>query len=159
MPRKGFTLMLVLLLTAILLVLGMGLLSERTSQYRAALQASQGAVAEALAEAGLEDARVKLEKDADFPPRGAEDQVLYSYSETVANLSGQSVGTYVIVIDQRWRRPPWQIVRVTSIGTVGTADNPLARASATIEIDVAPFLRSGPPDQPNPDYYRIISRE
>jgi Tfp pilus assembly protein PilX len=156
--------MLVLLLTAVLLVLGLGLLSERSSQYRATMQAGQSAMAEALAEAGLEDARVKLDKDADFPPLGAEDQLLFSYSETVNNLSGQPVGSYEVQVDLRWRRPPWEIVRVTSTGTVGSVDNPLSQSSTTMEIDVAPWKRPTDPPVPgppvaNPDYFKVISRE
>ncbi|MEW6278397.1 MAG: hypothetical protein AB1758_07250 [Candidatus Eremiobacterota bacterium] len=145
-----------LLLLILLLVLGFAQLNARVAQYRAAREATSSVQALALAEAGLEDARVKLDRDADFPPRGAVDQLVFSYQEDVFDLDNATrVGSYVVTVDLRWRAPPASIVRITSEGQAGPPGAPTGRRRLTMEVDVAEF-RAG---APNPDLFRVLHLE
>lgn len=160
-PKKsrGFMLILSLLVGILILLVCGGMVYRRSRQYQAANDTVNAAAALALAEAGLEDARVKLDKDDDFPPLGALDQHIFAYVETVVDLDGTTpVGSYEVIVDTRWQAAPCQIVRLTSIGSLGDSRSPRARRSVTVELDVAPKLRSDPLVD-NPNYYKFISRE
>jgi hypothetical protein len=148
------------LLVCILIFLVCGaMVYSRTRQYEAANHQVAEARALAIAEAGLEDARVKLNKDADFPPMGSEDQLVFSYVEEVRDLDGVTVlGSYEVVVDMRWREAPVQIIRVTSIGISGDMDQPQARSRVTMDLDVAPQLRTDF-TQPNPNFFKFFARE
>lgn len=156
--RRGFILVLALLLMVVLLLLAMGQLSAREAQYRAAIQASAGAQALALAEAGLEDARVKLNRDEDFPPRGAEDQNLFCYSEVVLDLDDSTVvGRYDVTVDLRWAGGETRVVRLSSVGIAGPVGTPLARRKLTIELDFSETIRGT--TTLDPDLFRVLHRE
>ena len=159
-PIRGGFLLITTLMVAILIFLVCGAMVHRRSrQYEAANNQVAGAQALALAEAGLEDARVKLNKDADFPPFGSEDQLIYSYIEPVFDLDGTTpLGSYEVIVDMRRREPPFQIVRLTSVGTCGQTANPLATSTVTVELDIAQQLRSDF-TLPNPNYFKFIGRE
>lgn len=134
-----------LLLCVLLLVLGVGFLGKRAAQSQAGAAESLAAKARALAEAGIEDARVKLDKDLFFPPPGDVDQTQFSYQEALYDASGANLaGYYDVVIDLSQRHAPDppdpyypSIILVTSTGLVG--DNPkapLAAVTLRMEIDV-----------------------
>ena len=143
MKRRGFLLILSLLLCVFLLLCGMAFMGKRAAQYRGAFAMQKGIRARALAEAGLEDARVKLDKDVSFPPPGDRDQTLFTYSETVRDSAGQVVGSYTVTVDSRWKvpqNPPDpnspSVILVTSVGNLGgDPARPEATYALRMEID------------------------
>lgn len=156
MRPRGSALLMSLLLLTLLLVLGLGFLGRRAGQYRASALGARTAEARALAEAGFSDAHLKLERDFDFPPRGAFDQTSFVYSEELADLDGTILGHYEVTIDNSRRKAPYYLVQVVSVGVLGPPDAPLGRAAVRAEVDVCPSLR-GDPTTPNPDYFRVIN--
>lgn len=138
--QRGSSLIVVLLVTLILFSLGVGLLSKRQLQYKGAYQATLAVQARALARAGLEDARAKLAMDYRFPPQSDDSGKAFSYTEEVRDLSSNSVvGYYTVTIDMSLQAPPFSILRVTSLGSAGTATMaPSARARMYGEIGLDP---------------------
>lgn len=164
--RRGAVLITALLILAVIFVLGVGLLYRRLEQYRAAMSASQAAQARALALAGLEQVRVKLDKDPLFPLPGAIDQSRFAFSETVVDASEQPVGSFTVELDSSRAGPPYYVLVVVSTGVVASGDpsSPiLARRILRQELDVAPDLTAGvrgaaePPQYTNPGYWEVIS--
>lgn len=47
------------------------------------------------------------------------------------------------IVDMRWQAAPCEIVRITSTSSVVLSSSPRARRSVTVELDVAPKLRTG----------------
>lgn len=147
--------MVTLLLLAIMLVLGMGQLNAQAAQYRAVVESQSSAQALALAEAGLEDARVKLDRDGDFPPQGAEDQELFSYREVVLDLDDVTpVGAYLVTVDRRWRKANTELLRVTSEGLAGPVGAPVARRRLTLTWDLARLNRGAAGN--NANFFKIL---
>lgn len=107
---------LVLLLMVLLLVLGGGLLSRQVGHRQATAAESAALRAQGLAEAGLEDFRLKWERDPNFPPPG-EELERFAYSELLGG------GRYEVEVDLRFRLAPTQILRVTSRGVLGEASS------------------------------------
>lgn len=87
--------------------------------------------ARALAWAGFEDARIKLELDIDFPPGQPETHPEFIYSE---DLPG---GTYRVRVSHEYNRPPYHLIRVWSTGAVGHSEDPAARVHLYAEFDTA----------------------
>ena len=145
--RRGFLLATVLLLSILLLVMGMGYIGGLVRQYQSTFQAALACQARGLARTGLEDARIKLVKDGLFPPAGAADQQIFTYSENVTDLDGTTlIGSYTISIDTSFRAEPYAIIRVTSTGQTGPRSNPTAQntISATLNLsktDPAKYFR------------------
>jgi hypothetical protein len=110
--------MMSIFLLLILLFAGLAFLSSKSSAYRGAAAAGPALIARGLAQAGMEDARVKLQKDLFFPPVvGEHEQNLFSYTENLsASGSSELTGTYTVSIDTRLAAPPYNVIRVTSIG-------------------------------------------
>jgi len=150
--RRAFSLPLILMLSIVLLLLGLGFLNKRVSQYRGAYQTTYSLMALQLAKAGMEEARVKLEKDRDFPPQSGLDQKAFSYTEVL--LPDEE--SYTVTLDLSLREKPFSIIRITSVGTSGPMDRPRARRVLKAELDVSEFLR-GDPSQPNPDYFELVN--
>lgn len=142
--QKGFVLAMVLMLTVLFLIIGIGFISSKASIYKGVGQSGAEAQAEALAEAGMEDARVKLDKDPYFPPAGGLDQVVFSYSEDLADTAGNVVGSYEVQIDDTHKIYPFGVLKIRSIGRVGPRDAPTAQHTIEAELDVSPFDRSDP---------------
>ncbi len=145
MKKRGFILAMSLLLCVLLLVLGVGFLGKRAAQSQAAAAEGLAAQARALAEAGLEDARVKLDKDLFFPPPGDVDQDHFSYQEELRDASGANrVGYYLVTVDEARRSAPDppdfhypSVIVVTSTGCVGQdPKQPQAAVTLRMEIDV-----------------------
>lgn len=154
--QRAFILILCLMIAVLLLVMGMGFLGKRSSQYRGSRLSAPALQAQALAEAGLEDARVKLLKDQDFPPEGADDQTVFSYTERLTDLSGNPVGLYTVTVQTRDRDLPVGIIDIQSAGTVLDENGrPVAHRVLAAELDVAPTDRlSG---GPNANLYRYLN--
>jgi hypothetical protein len=137
--RSGFMLVLCLLILTLLLVSGMGLMSVQKYQHRAVSSDVLTLQALQLARSGLDDARIKLERDQFFPPTEATDQAVFTYSEDVSLPSGGVyVGSYFITIDRTWSAVPYQILRITSTSSVGPRSAPLAQRTLHAELDENP---------------------
>lgn len=148
---QAFILALSLLLCVLLLVLGVGFLGKRAAQSAATASEALALRARALAEAGLEDCRVKLEKDMFFPPPGDEEQLIFSYSEPVYSLlDGSLEGLYMVTLDLTRRSAPDppdpifpSVIHVTSTGSLGDdADHPRAVVTLRMEVDLDEGKRS-----------------
>lgn len=154
--RRGFLLILSLLLVTIILILGMGLLGSQAPKYGAAVRAADAAQARAMALAGMEDARIKLAKDVQFPPRQDKDRPIdpdhlrqdkFAYSETLrGNPDSQNHLGYTVIVDFKYEREVvvpnvdepvrYGIYRLTSIGFVGPRADPIAQRSVYAEYDI-----------------------
>ena len=107
MRKRGFLLITALLIIIILMLIGMGFLGSQAARYRAALRSAESSQARQLALAGLEDARIKMELDENFPPKGALNQDTFSYSEKLTITSTPSVnGTYTVIINATFATDP-----------------------------------------------------
>ena len=136
MNKRGFLVITALLIIIILMLVGMGYLGSQASRYRAALRAAESSQARQLALAGLEDARIKMELDENFPPKAAVNQDLFSYSEKLTINSAPPVnGTYMVVINSTYATDPAAVVYVTSVGTVGTPEAPISQYHLKAELD------------------------
>lgn len=116
-----------------LLVVGYGMMSTQSARYRAANKTVQAAQALQLALSGLEDIRVKLERDDKFPGSAAEDQKVFNYVEDVSDL-GKAVGSYEVQMDTSNDRPPWYVIKVTCTGVVGPKEKPVATRRIRAEL-------------------------
>lgn len=150
--HSGSALITVLLLISVLLILGMAFLTQRVQQSRAASAAESAAVARALAEAGLEDARVKLEKDQGFPPTDNDTQLKFSYTEEMTPVGGgAAIGSYTVTVDLE-AKEDHSVVVVHSIGRVANSD-PVVQTELYAELDLSGTISS------NPKFFRYITVE
>lgn len=186
--KRGFLLVTALLICVVMLLIGMGLVGSEASRYSSASLAAESVQARELALAGLEDARIKMELDPNFPPApengpsqavyaaGPNDtQPLFSYSEgmTIPGLKAVP-GSYEITIDSSNATPeywdeelitafdpagPRQVVIITSVGTVGTSLKVLAQYRMRAELDVSLYTRQAPYTNANPHYFRFTHVE
>lgn len=153
--RRAFLLVMALMLVVLLLVVGLAFLGQKALQYRSASQTQLNVQAKALAEAGLEDFRLKLERDLDFPPM-AEDGGSYAYREEV-KVGSTVVGSYAVTIDNSYSSLPYGIVVVTSLGEAGSSSQQaVARRALRIEVDIARKQRDDPALD-NPTYRKVTS--
>ncbi|MCD4783297.1 MAG: hypothetical protein K8T10_05620 [Candidatus Eremiobacteraeota bacterium] len=120
-PRKkrisAAILIATLFLSLILLIMGMALLSIRTSQMKTAVLTGQAVRARHIAESGMEDAKIKLQKCVDFPQQ-VEDQEEFTYREEVSDFDGNILGIYRITINLK-NRGEHNYVQVISLGITG----------------------------------------
>lgn len=146
-----------LLLTVILLLMGMGLIGKRSLEYSSIPALAARAQACALAQAGMEDARVKLEKDLFFPPVEGFFQTTFTYTEEVTDPdTGDRVGSYTVSVTLDRKLEPYKIVRILSVGSAGPLVNdPAARYKIYAELDVANEDRNNPGNA-NPRLFRFI---
>jgi type II secretory pathway component PulK len=128
--RKAFLIVTALFVLAVLLVLGMGLMNSQSARYRAAAQSQDTAQALELAMSGLDDARVKLELDANFPPNPAEDQMNFNYAEDV-QIAGTDIGSFEVTVDTTYNQPPFYLVKLRVTGSVGPKEKPRAQRVMT----------------------------
>ena len=128
---------------SLVLVIVLGYLGARSLEYSATTKMQQTLVAQGLAEAGMEDSRVKLEKDMFFPPLGGYGQDTFTYSEDLTDPeSGVMVGSYTVTLDCSKRESPYSIVRIQSIGSSGLRTDPKARYRIYAELDVSSYERA-----------------
>lgn len=145
---RGSALVMALFVVAIIFVAGLGFAGQSKAQYQASMQAGRAAEAMSLAEAGIEDAVAKLRRDWDFPPRSADDQLVFSYEDTLSNSSGDVIGTYQVQIDRTAIVSDHKVLVVRSKGRLGPSAEPLAERTLEIEFDL---------DETRSTYYEIIS--
>ncbi len=154
--RAGSTLLAAVLVTALMLVMGLAFLGKRALQYQTTERSLAAAQARALAQAGLEDVRVKLLKDYQFPPRNGDEQTLFVYTEPLTELgSARPLGHYTVAIDRTFSREPYGILRITVTGHLGPKDDPVARSQIYAEYDVAKKDHTNP-SVDNPNLYEFI---
>ncbi len=159
LSHRGSALIGVLLVLSLLLVMGLGLLSQRSNLYEEMRRANDAARARSLAQAGMVDAYIKLVKDPSFPPSRPSDDARFTYGETVVSTSGERVGNYTVVVDTSRKSEPFFVIRVTSTGVLGNSLDPSGRYTITGEIDLSKTIR-GAPELPNPEYYKwVFQRE
>lgn len=152
MKPRGFLLITALLSVVVLLLLGFGLLGSQAARFRGVTRAAESAQARALAMAGLEDARTKLENDVSFPPAPAGvGQNVFSYSERM-DLPG-TMGSYTVIIDRSYEGLPYQVLHITAIGSLGRLDIPTAQHTLKAELDLSPTVRGT--SNPNPRFFRF----
>jgi hypothetical protein len=138
-------LVITLFLAVLFLILGMGFLTQRVTQYRGSFRAAEAVQALACARAGLEDVRTKLNVDYNFPPPGADDQPVFSYCEVLTDLASNTpVGSYTVSIDTTYRQAPYSLLRITIVGQAGDPTEPVARRKLYAELDISPTLRDDP---------------
>jgi hypothetical protein len=159
--QQGAILIFALLLSALLLVLGAGFIAQRSLEYGAVSEVQDRAQARQLALAGMEDARVKMEKDPFFPPVGGFGQTTFTYSEDVLDPDdGDMIGIFTVTVNVGRKEEPFRVIRIQSIGSVVEARSPdtPVRASYRIygEVDVASLERGGAPGVENPRLFRYI---
>ncbi len=153
---RAFLLIVVVLLSLVLLILGLGFLGKRSAQYAGSRYGVETAQARGLALAGLEDARARLSKDLRFPPPGAVDQMSFTYTEILYDLDATTaVGSCTVTVLSTHAPAPYRVLQVISIGSVGPPDAPTARRRITAELDVSPTVRGGV--APNPSYFQWIN--
>ena len=156
--RRGFALVTSLLMISLLFVMGIGFLGKRAAQYRGVRQSLLAAQARAIAWAGLEHARTKLEKDINFPPNaGSEEQGSFSYSEQVLHPDGSLAGSYTVTLDLTYVKEPYYRLLITSTGRAG-GDSwllPAARRTVKAEMDVFPGVPVPGNRYPNPTYFQF----
>jgi hypothetical protein len=146
-----------LFLTLILFIMGAAFLSIKSFQGREAVLAENSILAAQIAEAGMEDAKIKLEKDLLFPPPGDVNQKLFSYREHFTDLDGNRLGSYTVTVDITRQVSPFFIISVSSVGIAGEEEEPLAMRKISAEIDVTPNIRGSSPAQANPDFFNYIN--
>ena len=148
-------LILTLLLATLLLVGGMAYLCQRQSEARWSQNALNAMQARTLAEAGLEDARLKLGKLHSFPPF-ADEQKQFEYSEDIVDFNGRVAGTYTVKIDSRLTAEsgPYRVLKVESLGRLGPRSRPLAQRLIYAELDLSPVIRGT--NTPNPKFFHWI---
>lgn len=122
--NRGSLIIASLLLSAIVLLVGLGFLGKRRAQYRSTQSQHYEMAALSLAEAGLEDARIKLLKDAQFP-YWQEGLDTYSYREQL------TTGSYRVLL-----------TRFPKEATAGQAQ--ILNEYIVIEVEGS----SGPPGDP-----------
>ena len=156
--RRGFLLIMCLLMASLVLVMGMGFLSGGSPRYNGAIQARTAAQARALADAGMEDARVKMQKDPLFPPPGDSGQTIFCYRENVTDITNTTVvGAYVVTVDTTYLKPPYCVALVTSQGLFGV--NPASPEGSYVlhaEFDMHP-INPAAPNPRDPNYARIVN--
>lgn len=160
--KRGAVLVFALLLSTLLLVVGVGFIALRGLEYGSVSELQDRAQARELAMAGMEDARVKLEKDPFFPPVGGFGQYTFTYSEDVFDPEDASrlIGLFTVTVDNRQKEEPFRLIRIQSIGQVVDRRAPDAPVRATYrilaEIDVASFERGGSLGQANSRLYQYL---
>ena len=137
LKRRGFLALVSLLILIFLLLLGMGLMSAQSARYRGLNRAQEAAQAFQLAQAGLEDIRLKLEVDPAFPPNPGDDQPLFNFAEDVT-VGSETIGSYEVLLDRDYETPPYQLIRITSTGTVGPKERPVAQRVLKAELQRVP---------------------
>ncbi len=148
-PSGGSTLVIALLISTVLLVAGLGLLSLKALQYGSQPTLEMAAQATLLAQAGLEEATLKLDKDIGFPPLASPEQHQFTYTEDLFAPDGvRLVGSYRVVVDRKLAGPESFLLVITSTGIVGPEDQPLAMRTVRGEVDLR---------DPSPTRFRLIN--
>ena len=152
--RRGSALLIALLIAIVIFVAGIALVFQFRSDYQQRFQSAQWVQVLALAQAGLEDFRVKLERDPNFPPLSDVEQTVFEYTEQIAPEGGFQVSS-----DTSLRRNPWQLVLVRSRGYLGTSNSPTLVVALEGEFDVSAVQRGTTSPNPKAFQFLLVSRE
>lgn len=152
---KGMALMSVLGVLTILFVLGAAILRRQAQAYQSVTLVADRSTALALAESGLEDARLKIERDYAFPPRSPQQQ-RFDYTEQVLDFEGVAVGFYSVSVDSSRKEHPTYALTVTVTGWVERGSKVAARQTLIADFDLSPTLRSSSATNSNPYQGRIV---
>ncbi|MCA9775369.1 MAG: hypothetical protein KC800_01575 [Candidatus Eremiobacteraeota bacterium] len=153
--RRGSLIVAALLLFALLLALGLGLMSSQAARMKAANSQTDSIQAKSLALAAWADVQGKLGKDLFFPPR-LDGQDLFSYGEDVYDSDGKLYGSYSVMIDTRYVTQirdegidtladsfvdvPLGYYLITCVGKVGPrGEEPTAERTLYFELDARSF--------------------
>lgn len=143
--KRGSALIVTLLMCALLLVAGGTLLAARAGTYRGVKASALSATARELAMAGLEETRVRLVHDYNFPPQAAEDQPEYQVVEQVLAPDGVEVaGYYMVRLEVSHKYDPYRFIEVESLGLVGSLTEPRARRLLRATLDLRGDAASNP---------------
>lgn len=143
-----------LLLFALLLALGLGLMSSQSARMKSARAQIDSIQGKTLALSGWADVRGKLGKDLFFPPNtGGQDY--FSYSEDVYDSDDEFFGTYTVMVDTRFERFARDtgvtindsfvdvqegLYLITCVGKVGPRDAPpVSERVLYYEVDMTTF--------------------
>lgn len=153
--RRGFLLVASLMISMLFLVTGLGLLSAQVSRYASAARVAESLQAKNAALSGLEDVRVKLNKDVKFPPRKSvdKDQYKFAYSENIEVPAGSPAVSYTVVVDYELEYEAqvprqvgdslgfgpqrWGCYRITVTGFYGPRAEPIAQSNFYAEYDIS----------------------
>ena len=156
--RAGFLLVSTLLILSVLLIAGFGLLTSQEARYAAVGRSAEIAQAKAMAMAGLEDCRLKIQNDMNFPPEMGPGQTSFSYKESLPLPTvPATLANYQVLIDTSHAIPPYLVIVVTSIGSMGPDNRPTAQYSLKAEIDISEVIRGSA--TPNPKYCKFTHIE
>lgn len=142
--RQGFALILALLMSSLLLVLGMGFMQKQSYRYRLARLSADAITAKALAMAGIENSRVKMQHDLLYPPPDDRYHDEYSFREPVYDFGTppKEVGSYEVTVDRRWMDPPYQVIVITSVG-IPIETNARYSIRAELDVDISHDIAGG----------------
>ncbi|MBN9418151.1 hypothetical protein ABS71_20435 [bacterium SCN 62-11] len=149
---------LALFMVTFISILTLAFLGSAPLGYRTALNAVFEQQSRWLARAGIEDARLKLERDANFPPPLGDEGKFYTYSEELHPLGGgEALGTFDVIIDQSLKEAPYSLVRITSTGRL-VRQNEEIRKTVRVELDISPTdRRAGHETEENPNFFKIVN--
>ncbi|MFN8610733.1 MAG: hypothetical protein U0931_24545 [Vulcanimicrobiota bacterium] len=155
--RRAFMIIVALFMVTFIAVLALAFLSTGAAGYKGALASRVEAQALQLAYSGIEDARIKFERDPLFPPPAGEETKFFSYSENVHDLAGGPViGSFDVTLDQTYVGAPYYLIRLRSTGRVTNGGQETKR-QVKVEIDLSPTdRRVGHETDPNPNFFRIV---
>lgn len=153
--RRGFLVITVLILSGILLAMGMAYLSGLVTRHQATSQMVLDAQAQAVARAGLEEVRLKMNVDLRFPPTGSIGQEVFSYTELLRDPTGTVVGSYDVAIDTGYEGSGYETRIITVTGQVFSLNDPtrvVARHGLRAYLDT--YQPEGGPV--NPTFWKLL---
>lgn len=125
-----------LFMVLLIFIAGIGFLSQASTQYRSVNETVHSTQVLAIAEAGISDALLKLQRDWDFPPRSANDQVIYAYLETLEGTAGNRIGSFQVSIDRSLMLNAQNLLIIHSTGRLGPAEKPVSERTIRVEFDM-----------------------
>lgn len=146
--KRGSTLILALFVVLIIFVAGLGFLSQASTQFKLAGETGRTVQALALAEAGVQDALLKLRLDWDFPPKSAQDQLVYTYLNPMLDTEGNQVGSYQVAIDRSVMNNDRDLLVIRSTGRLGPPEEPFAERTVVVEFDMK---------HSRPTYFQVLT--
>ena len=156
--RKAFILILALFIVTFISVLALAFLGAGPMNYRTAMSVTLEQQVHWLAQSGIEDARIKLQRDPDFPPSMGDEGLYFSYSEQISDLGGTSpIGSFEVTVDKSHAKDPYYLVILNSTGRLSRQGQEM-KSSIRAEVDISPSdRRSGHEDEDNPNFYKIVN--
>lgn len=135
--RRGFLLVVALLLTVLVALVGLSMLGIRKGSYASSQAAGNALQAKALARSGLADAWTKFSKDPSFPEGLGDAQTRFSYRENFNDVDGHLIGSYVVTLD-RADRDTTHVILLESTGIVGGVEDELTHHTIYAELSIVP---------------------